>query len=586
MLNLFLMIGFIFLVTMGTIAIYQGALHLGIGDFVMAALFSVLLLYLHRSGDEPTASAVGVWSTLLFFFFLFFVGGVHSTAYMWLYSLPLFSLYLLGLRQGMIVVSLLFCFCAGYLVVDLTSETVNVYSLNFAIRFIPSYFCVCMLAVLVESSRSQTRSELEEARNHLEERVRQRTAELEHANEQLRIEIKERVSAEQERFRLEAKLHRAEKMESLGRLAGGVAHDLNNVLSGIVSYPDLLLHRLPADSDMREPLKNIHHSGKRAAIIVDDLLSLARRGIATRQIVHLNEVVKNYLDSPEYITLKENNPGVAVETCLAPDLQQMSGSPVHLQKMVMNLLVNSFEAIEERGKIIISTQNRLATPFGDDQTKEENYVVLEICDNGMGISKENIHRIFEPFYSSKVLGRSGSGLGMMVVWGTVTDHEGYLDVTSSPGKGTTITIFFPVLQEGDQDTHQPDNVLQPIPPGNNETILLVDDLPDQRLLGKEILSSLGYRVETVPSGEKAVSFLQTSSVDMVLLDMVMDPGMDGLETYLKIRENQPDQRVIIVSGYCESDRMQEALENGVRCFIKKPYTLEELAATIKRELAA
>lgn len=585
MLNLFLMIGFVFLVVMGSIAIFQDALLLGVADFVMATVFSGLLFYLHRSGDEPTASIIGVWSTLVFFFFLFFVGGVHSTAYMWLYSLPLFSLYLLGLRQGIVVVCLLCSFCVAFLVVDLSLEAVNVYSLNFAIRFIPSYFCVCMLAVLVENSRSRTRAELEEARSHLEERVRQRTAELELANEQLRVEIEERESAVQERIRLEAKLHRAEKMESLGRLAGGVAHDLNNVLSGIVSYPDLLLHRLPSDSDMREPLINIHRSGKRAAAIVDDLLSLARRGIKTRQIVQLNDVVDNYLESPECITLRENNPGVLVEARLAEDLWNLSGSPVHLQKMVMNLLVNSFEAIEKQGKVVISTENRLAPPSGGDQTDVKNYVVLEISDTGMGISEENIHRIFEPFYSSKFLGRSGTGLGMMVVWGTVTDHEGYLDVTSSLGKGTTITVFLPALQEDDKNGQLLETVSQTITPGDNESILLVDDLPDQRLLGKEILSSLGYRVETVSSGEKAVSFLQTSSVDLVLLDMVMDPGMDGVETYLEIRKIRPDQRVIIVSGYCEIERMQKALNLGVRAFIKKPYTLEEIAETLNNELS-
>ncbi|MFW2365846.1 MAG: ATP-binding protein [Desulforhopalus sp.] len=584
MLNLFLMIGVIFLVIMGSIAIFQEALLLGVADFVMGAVFFSLLLYLHRSGDEPTASKIGVWSTLFFFIFLFFVGGVHSTAYMWLYSLPLFSLYLLGLNQGMFVVCLLFCFCTGFLIVDLSTETVNVYTLNFTIRFIPSYFCVCMLAVLVESSRSQTRLELEEARSNLEERVSQRTAELELANEQLRVEIEERESAEQERFRLEAKLHRAEKMESLGRLAGGVAHDLNNVLSGIVSYPDLLLHRLPPDSDMREPLKNIHRSGKRAAAIVDDLLSLARRGITTRQIVHLNDVVTHHLVSPEFITLRENHPGVKVETHLANDLQKMSGSPVHLQKMVMNLLVNSFEAIEGEGRVVISTENRPLSPSVEYQGEGKNHIVLAIRDNGMGISEENIHRIFEPFYSSKVLGRSGTGLGMMVVWGTVKDHGGHLEVTSSLGEGTTITVVFPVLPEGDDEPQLLEKVSQRLTHGNNETILLVDDLADQRLLGKEILSSLGYRVKTVSSGEEAVEFMQNGSVNLVLLDMVMDPGMDGLETYLKIREIYPDQLVIIVSGYCETERMEKSLELGVRCFIKKPYTLEEIAETINREL--
>ena len=178
MLNLFLMFAFVLLVLMGIIAKVQNNFPLFVADFVLAIIFFILLIYLHRTGNEPTVSLVGVGSILLFFFFLFSVGGVHNTAYMWLYSLPLFSLYLLGLRQGTWIVILLFCFCTVFLVIDLSSDLINIYSMNFAIRFIPSYLSVCVLAILVEHSRSRTRTELEKARNQLEERVAQRTAEL------------------------------------------------------------------------------------------------------------------------------------------------------------------------------------------------------------------------------------------------------------------------------------------------------------------------------------------------------------------------------------------------------------------------
>lgn len=586
MLNVFLFIGFVLLMLMGIIALLQEAFLLSTADFVIASIFFILLVYLHRTGDEPTASLLGVGILLVFFFFLFWVGGVHLTAYMWLYSFPLFSLYLMGLRQGVWLVSILFCFCLGFLTIDLMTDVIDVYSKDFALRFLPSYLVVCVLAVLVEKSRSSARAELEEARNLLEERVAERTAELEGVNKQLRFEIEERKLSEQERFRLEAELIRAEKMESLGRLAGGVAHDLNNVLSGIVSYPDLLLLKLPPESEMSEPLKNIRRAGKRASAIVDDLLALARRGITQRKTVQINDVVRAHLQSPEYITLKKNNPGVVVETRLSDDLQRMSGSPVHLEKMIMNLLVNSFEAIEREGTILIATENRLLdSPInGHEKPAPGNYLVLEVKDSGVGISQENINRIFEPFYSSKVMGRSGSGLGMMVVWGTVTDHDGYLDVQSTPGKGTSIVVYFPTL-ENDHDAEQifkptPQNVIS----GNQETILLVDDVDEQCVLGKDILTSLGYQVETVCSGEAAISFIQTNSVDLVLLDMVMDPGIDGLDTYLRIQEVKPDQRVIIVSGYCDSERMQRAFELGVRGYVKKPYTLNEIARTVSREL--
>jgi signal transduction histidine kinase len=607
MLNIFLSLGTLLLIIMGTIALKQDATLLGIADFIIAVLLCIILFYLHKTGNEPIASHCGVGTLFFFFCYLFFIGGVHTTSFMWLYSFPLFSLYLLGLRRGMLSTCLLFCFCIGWLSIDLVYDSIEVYNKDFAIRFIPSYLIVCILAFLVETSRSATRdalldkqqllagtiselqtkeAELEEARNQLEQRVAHRTAELEKANEHLRLEIEERKWAQQERLRLEAELQRVEKMEVLGRLAGGVAHDLNNVLSGIVSYPDLLLHKLAPESDMRGPLENIRRAGTRAAVIVQDLLTLARRGITTRERVQLNDVVNDHLQSPEFLNLQKNHPGVTVETHLAPDLQFLSGSSIHLEKTVMNLLVNSFEAIKDAGTVLVTTENRYVnSPIkGYDTTIPGNYVVLTISDTGMGIPPDKLARIFEPFYTSKVMGRSGTGLGMTVVWGTVKDHGGYLDVASSPEKGTTIMVFLPVQE--DQKNRKPEGVVAPkeMKQGNGETILLVDDDAAQRKLGESILTTLGYKIETAESGEKALAFLRENTVGLVLLDMVMDPGMDGLDTYENILTIRPDQKVIIVSGYSETDRIKKAMELGVRSYVKKPYRLGELVTRIQEVL--
>ncbi len=612
MLNIFLFLGAILLLLMGSIALLQGALFLGIADFIISSLLFMLLFYLHRTGNEPVASRFGLVILLIFFSYLFFLGGVHTTAFMWLYTFPLLSLYLLGLRQGMWITGLLFCFCTGFLILDQLSDntivySINVYSRDFAIRFIPSYLLVCVLAFLVEKSRSDSRDalldkqqllaktinelqkkekELEEARNQLELRVTLRTSELEEANKQLRLEIEERKWAQQEQLRLKSELIRGEKMELLGRLAGGVAHDLNNVLSGLVSYPDLLLHKLSPDSDMRTPLENIRRAGKRAAVIVQDLLTLARRGITTREKVQLNDIIRAHLQSPEFINLQKIYPNVMVETRLAPDLQSLSASPVHLEKAIMNLLLNSFEAIEKEGTILLVTENRYVdTPIkGYDTTIPGNYVVFAISDSGMGIPQDKLAKIFEPFYTSKIMGRSGTGLGMTVVWGAVKDHNGYLDVESSPEKGTTISVFLPV-QKINQNQSIPVKSLSPsIRQGNGETILLIDDDIEQRSLGENILSTLGYKTESVASGEEAVAFLKEKTVDLILLDMIMEPGMDGLDTYQRILEIRPDQKVVIVSGYSETDRIKKALELGVHSYIKKPYGLGEIITIINEVL--
>ncbi len=608
LINIFLLLGFLVLLLMGSVAIVQRDILLGMMDFIMAAFFSGLFFYLRRTGREPLVAKVGVSIILLFFCFLFFTGGVNTTAFMWLYTFPLFSLYLLGFKKGALATGILFAFCTGFLMVDLLSDTVSVYnSRDFSIRFIPSYLLIFALACLVENSRASARkamrekqqqladavselqtkeAELEEAKNQLELRVQLRTAELEQANKQLLVEMEERKWAEEERIRLEAELLRAQKMELLGQLAGGVAHDLNNVLSGIVSYPDLLLLDLPPESDMREPLKNIREAGNRAAAIVQDLLTLARRGITIKEKVQLNKIIDVYLQSIEFIALQKNHPQVEIQTDFAADLAIVSGSPIHLEKMIMNLIVNGFEAIESTGVVTITTENRRihTAVQAYDTIMPGKYVVLTIRDTGVGIPKESLDRIFEPFYTSKIMGRSGTGLGMTVVWGTVKDHDGFLDVKSSQGEGTSISVLLPALR-GKHGTanQQPEEAM--VNRGNGESILLVDDSPEQRSLGLSILGTLGYLVEAVPCGEDAVQQLSEKTFDIVLLDMIMEPGMDGLDTYRRMLAIHPDQRVIIVSGYSENARMKEALRLGVRSIVKKPYTLQTIASAISRELS-
>lgn len=597
LLYLFLSLGFCLLVGMGIIAFVQQALLLGIADFITASIIFTLLFYLHKTGDEPTASRLGMAGLGFFFCALFYIGGVHATAFMWLYTFPLLSLYLLGLRQGVVASLLLFIFCVGFLTVDLSSDLFRLYTKDFAIRFIPSYLVVCTLAFLVEKNRFENwqamfekqqllaetirelqnkEAELEESRNTLEQRVVQRTTELEQANKQLRVEIEERA-------RLAAELLRAQKMETLGRLAGGVAHDLNNVLTGIVSYPDMLLLDLPPDDPLRGPLQSIHRAGLRAAAIVQDLLALARRAITIKERVCINEVITNYLQSPEFLTLQRQYPQVHVIVDLAADVAPILGSPVHLEKVIMNLLVNSFEAMTEDGQIVIATENQnISAPMRRIEiTKPGRYVVLTVKDNGVGIPEDHLNLIFEPFFSSKDMGHSGTGLGMTVVLGTVKDLDGHLDVTSTPGKGTIITIYLPALEDEVTVQEEPSQVVQR---GHGETLLLVDDDQEHRILGRRMLTLLGYAVETAANGEEALRFLDHHEFDLILLDMIMGSGLDGLDTYQRILAIRPEQRVLIVSGYAETERTQLAMELGACGYVQKPYTLRSLSFAIYREL--
>ena len=384
--------------------------------------------------------------------------------------------------------------------------------------------------------------------------------------------------------KLEARLQRAEKMEALGTLAGGVAHDLNNVLSGVVSYPDLLLLELPKDSPLRKPIITIQESGQKAATIVQDLLTLARRGVSVSEIVNLNQIVQQYLDSLECEKLLSFHSGITIHSELKSNLFNMIGSPVHLSKTIMNLVSNAAEAMPEGGTITVKTETRyLDKPISGYETIEEGeYVCLTVADTGMGISPADLDKIFEPFYTKKVMGRSGTGLGMSVVWGTVKDHQGYIDIESALDNGTKFTIFFPGVRKKLTETEPLQKINDYI--GQGESILVIDDVEEQRIIAGGMLEKLGYMVRSVASGEEAVKYMENKSVDLIILDMIMDPGIDGLETYERILKLHPQQKAVIASGYSETERVKMALNLGANTYLKKPYLLDKVGLAVRAAL--
>ncbi|UCD90331.1 MAG: PAS domain S-box protein, partial [Desulfobacterales bacterium] len=311
----------------------------------------------------------------------------------------------------------------------------------------------------------------------------------------------------------EEKLARSKKMESLGLLAGGVAHDLNNVLSGIVSYPELMLIDLPKDHKLRNPIETMQESGHRAAAIVQDLLTVARGVAITKKPLNLNDLIGDYLNSPEFKKLEQFHPTVTIKTNLDTDLFNIDGSHVHIRKVVMNLVSNAAEAMEGSGNVTVSTMNRyMEKPLmGYDDVSVGEYVVLAVSDDGSGISSDDLERIFEPFYTKKVMGRSGTGLGLAVVWNVVQDHNGYIDVTTDKN-GTTFELYFPITREeiSGQDQSIPIKGYK----GDGETILVVDDVESQRKISCKMLDTLGYKTKAVSSGEEAAEYLKEHTIDL------------------------------------------------------------------------
>uniref|UniRef100_A0A7C4W7B4 histidine kinase n=1 Tax=Desulfatirhabdium butyrativorans TaxID=340467 RepID=A0A7C4W7B4_9BACT len=434
------------------------------------------------------------------------------------------------------------------------------------------------------SKLQQAYGELASINEQLERRVEKRTQDLLTANDRLNAEIAEKEKALQTIEELNERLIRSKKMETLGLLAGGVAHDLNNVLSGIVTYPELLLMDETLSPSVRKSVEVIQRSGQKAAAIVQDLLTLARRGVVNSRPVRINDIVAEYLASPEHEKLLAFHPHTVVDYRPADGLANVMGSAIHLKKTVMNLVSNAAEAMPEGGMIGIRTYSqRLETPYpGYELVPEGDYVVLEVSDSGIGISKNDLSRIFEPFYTKKVMGRSGTGLGMAVVWGTMRDHHGYIDIRSKEGEGTTFLLYFPST-DVEASEHQ-DPVSQEVYQGKGERILVVDDIEEQREIAAALLNRLGYRVDTAASGEEALMRMTAQDFDLVILDMIMDPGIDGLETYRRMIALRPGQKAVIASGFAENHRVKEAQALGAGAYIRKPYSIEKIGMAVKQAI--
>ena len=356
------------------------------------------------------------------------------------------------------------------------------------------------------------------------------------------LDITDRKQAEEALQESEEKLARSDKLDAMGLMAGGVAHDLNNILSGIVSYPELLLMDLPEDSPLRKPIKTIQESGMRAADVVKDLLTIARGVVSGKEVLNLNTLATEYLGSAEHQKLERIHPVKTFKTELDSDLLNITGSASHVMKILMNLIANASEAIEDKGTVTVSTMNRyLDEPLkGYEDVDTGEYVMLTVSDDGSGISPTDLERIFEPFYTRKVMGRSGTGLGLAVVWNSMQDHGGYINVNTSE-KGTTFELYFPTTREqiaADKEEVPLDDYI-----GHGENVLVVDDEERQREIASGILTRLSYTAETVSSGEEAIEYMKENAVDLIVLDMVMPKGIDGCETYEEIiKIHVPDRR--------------------------------------------
>jgi len=371
---------------------------------------------------------------------------------------------------------------------------------------------------------------------------------------------------------------RAGRLEMAGTIAGQVAHDFNNLLGPIMAYPELIREELPHDHRAMAYLEDIENAARKIADINQDLLTMGRRGHFSQEILDLNQLVLNIVKEKE-----SNNKLTIFETVLSNSLMSIKGGEAQIHRMITNLFNNAQDAMQNIGQITIKTENYYAddTSIAYGIVPKGEYVKLTITDNGCGIDESIIQKILDPFFSTKTADKKrGSGLGLSVVDTVINDHNGYLDLSSKLGEGTSFYLYFPMVRESVKKTK--DEVLKALE--GSESILVVDDDEIQRDVTTRLLEKLGYDVESVASGEEAVEFIKKRPQDLIILDMIMIPGIDGTETYRRILNIYPHQRAIVVSGFSETDRIIEVQKLGAGEFVKKPITINSLATAIRSEL--
>ncbi|MGB3212784.1 MAG: response regulator [Desulforhopalus sp.] len=396
-------------------------------------------------------------------------------------------------------------------------------------------------------------------------------------------DITKRQQEEQVRNKLEERLTYAMRMESIGLMAGSVAHDLNNILSSIVTFPELLLLQMPAKAKYRKDIERIKRAGQQAAAVVTDLLTIARGSTCKKKIRNLNSILLEYKRSLDFQDQIKSLPDITIKMDLDRHLKNTRVSPTHVTNCLINLVRNGVEAIEVSGNITIKTANRFLTEtlYSYENIPPGHYATIIVTDTGKGIAASDIPHIFEPFYSRKKMGRSGTGLGLTVIMHTMRDHCGFIDIRSGEN-GTVFELFFPAARQKQPFERAPASLdlLQ----GKGEKILIVDDEESQRSITAAILNKLGYTTCTAENGEQAIQFIKNNPVDLLLLDMIMDPGMNGYETFKEIRQIIPNQKAVVASGFHNHPDREKLKALGISHYLPKPLNVTHLALAIREEI--
>jgi PAS domain S-box-containing protein len=391
------------------------------------------------------------------------------------------------------------------------------------------------------------------------------------------VDITERKNAEEERRKLEVQFQQAQRFEALGTLAGGIAHDFNNLLMNIQGNTSLMLFEIEDSHPFFEPLKKIEKQVKSGALLTRQMLGYARKGKFNVKPVDLSQIVA---ESAE--TFGRTRKEITIEREFDKDLFPVEADQGQIEQVLLNLYVNAADAMPGGGRLVLKTKNEthLNIKSNHYDPRPGKYVQLTISDSGIGMDNQTLERIFDPFFTTKDMGR-GTGLGLASVYGIVKGHDGYIDVESEQGRGTTFTIFLPATEKGIEDKAEADARLIK----GSGTLLIVDDEELVLDVGVNMLEKLGYTVLKAHNGTEAVNIFEAhhDKIKLVILDIIM-PDMGGGMVYDKIKVINPEVKVLLSSGYSVDGQAIELLERGCDGFMQKPFTMEELSGKIRQIL--